>query len=487
MEKKRKKDRHKSFFIKRPSAAEFYGIRKDQPEIERVQDKKGILKEPSLRRDVSDDFITIPEDYPDIIDFEMAAEAPEIDFAIVQGIEPWDLSKDDEIDVSPLSQSNGFAMWSGFGAINTGPDGCFYYSIGNHMYYKGNAYMMKYDPATKTQSVCFELSKIINWKDDEWSDGKIHGNPDIDSDGNMYVTTFSGPRPLMKDLDEVNYQGGHVIKYNIFTGIVEDMGIPFAGDTWAYSAYSGEMNILFAVGQAKSMVMAYDTEHKQLLYGGYPPQDTKWWMRCILMDNDTKKIYSTNTKDRENSSEMHFISWEARNNRFRIMDLQTPVNSVTGKREPLRAHTPRKDAEGNYWCFDEFGYMFKFNPVNETVEAVGINWGETGKYTANVAMSPKGRYLYYLPGAHNRMYEYGTPLVQYNTKTGRKKVLAFLNDYYNNEYGYNPYGAYGIDIDEKGETVFFYTNGLFSKKEDGSGYGRPAIFHVHIPAGEREE
>jgi hypothetical protein len=476
-----------SFFKKRPSAGDFYGIRKDQEQVEKDLDRKGILKDSSMKRDRSETCITIPDDYPDVIDFEMAKVAPEIDFSIVQNIEPWNLPKDDQIDVSPLSQSNGFAMWSGFGAIRLGADGCFYYSIGNHMYYKGNAYMMKYDPKAKEQSVCYELTEIIRWKDDEWSDGKIHGNPDMDSDGNMYVTSFSGPRPLAPDLDRVNYQGGHLLHHNIGTGETTDLGVPLAGDTWAYSAYNGDMNLLFAVGQAKGMVMVYDLDKKTLIYGGFPPPEIKWWMRCILMDSDTGKVYSTNVRNRETSKEMHFISWETRYNRFRELELQTPVNPVSGKSEPLRAHTPGKDKSGRYWCFDEFGFMYTFNPEKEEIEEIGINWGAEGKYTANLVMSPGGRYLYYLPGAHNKMYEYGTPLVQFDTKTRKKKVIAFLNDFYIAEYGYNPYGAYGIEIDEKGETVFFYTNGLFNTKAEGAGYGRPAIFHVHIPESERVE
>lgn len=476
-----------SFFKKRPSARDFYQIKDDQADIEKSQDKHGILRDKSMKRDCSDQFISIPSDYPDIVDFDVAETAPEIDFAIVQNIAPWDLPKNKELDVSPLSTSEGFAMWSGFGAIRLGKDGCFYYSIGNHMYYKGNSYMMKYDPVSRVQSSCYELESLIGWKDDEWSDGKIHGNPDMDESGDMYVTSFSGPRPLAADFDKVNYQGGHLIKFNIVDGVAEDLGVPLKGDTWAYSAYNGKLGLLFAVGQAKGMVMVYDTKAGKLIYGGYPPPGVKWWMRCILMDEDTEKVYSSDVFNRDSSEEMHFLSWDAKYNKFTVMDLQTPVNPVSGKREPLRAHTPRKDSNGDYWCFDEFGFMYTFNPIENRVEPKGINWGKEGKYTANLVMSPKERYLYYIPGAHNKMYEYGTPVVQYDTVSGKKKVLAFLNDFYIEKYGYNPYGAYGIEIDEKGESLFFYTNGIFNTKEAGSGYGRPAIFHLHIPASEREE
>jgi len=475
----------KSIFTNRPSPAEFYGIQQNQRELEPALDKEGIRRERAMRSDTSERFLAIPAGYPDVIDFEVAAEPPQIDFAIVQGTEPWYLPVDDQIHVSPLSASAGFAMWSGFGAVRRGPDGCFYYSIGNHLYYGGNAYMMKYDPLEKVQSVCFESKKCLGWTPEMWTDGKIHGNPDIDSNGDMYVPTYSGPRPLAADLKVVDYHGAHILRYNIYSGEVEDLGVPLQGDTWCYSAYNEQLGLLFGVGQAKGMVMAYDTRKRTMVYGGFPPPDIRWWMRCTLIDPESGKIYSSNVVSRE--GEMPMVSWERKNSTFSTLEVRSPTNPVSGKGEPLRAHTVSKDSHGAYWCFDEFGFMFRFFPAESRVEPVGLNWGKTGKYTANLVMSPQGRYLYYLPGAHNRMYEYGTPLVQYDTENGKKKVIAFLNEYYVEKYGYSPYGAYGIDISKAGDSVFFYTNGLFSTKEMGSGYGRPAVFHVQIPESERPE
>ena len=142
---------------------------------------------------------------------------------------------------------------------------------------------------------------------------------------------------------------------------------------------------------------------------------------------------------------------------------------------------------GAFWCCDVSGAMFRFFPAEDRTEPVGINWGKEGKYLANMCFSPGKRYIYYLPGADTHAYTYGTPVVQYDTQTGRKKVIAFLNDFYLKKYGYSPGGTYGIELDEQGESLFFYTNGCFTTKELTSGYGRPAIFHVHIPESERVE
>ena len=45
----------------------------------------------------------------------------------------------------------------------------------------------------------------------------------------------------------------------------------------------------------------------------------------------------------------------------------------------------------------------------------------------------------------------------------------------------------GVELEEKGESIFFYTNGRFTSQDQKSWYGRPAIFHVHIPESERIE
>jgi len=133
------------------------------------------------------------------------------------------------------------------------------------------------------------------------------------------------------------------------------------------------------------------------------------------------------------------------------------------------------------------GTLFKFFPEKDRVEAVGINWGKEGSYIANLALSPKGRYLYYIPNAGFAAYQLGTPIVQYDIRKGRKKVLAFLYEFYMDKYGYNPAGTYGIELDEKGESLFVYMNGEFTTRERAMACGRPSICHVHIPVSERME
>ena len=116
-----------------------------------------------------------------------------------------------------------------------------------------------------------------------------------------------------------------------------------------------------------------------------------------------------------------------------------------------------------------------------------MNW-DKGRYTATTAIDPTGRYFYYMPGGMKGQTanEYG-PLVQYDVKTGKKKVLAWLVDYYYEKYGYWVGGTYGTEISKDGAYLVIVMNGAFVTRDDadGSPYGNPSLFVVHIPPEER--
>lgn len=475
-----------SFWGARPSPAQFYGIRPNEAELEPGYDKRNIRHRSRMQSDRDRAFITIPEDFPLGVGFDVAKAAPQVNFVIVQGLKPWYLEQTDAIHTSPMAASERFGLWSGFGDVTKGPNGRFYFSLGNHLYHGGNGYIIEYDPASRLHRIVVDLQETVGWEEGVWSDGKIHGDLDVSPEGDMWALTFSGPRPTAQDLQEVDYRGGHLLRYNVFTGEAEDLGKPFEGDTWAYHAWDWERGVLFGVGQAKNSVMIYDTAERRLIYGGFPPPDMTWWMRSILIDRDTGVIYSTNS-DRSGEGPNNFIRWERRNNSFAHMKARPPENPALGRNDPLRAYGKRKTSDGAFWCMGDSGTIFKFYPAEDRTEYVALNWGEAGLYTTNLAVSPKGRYLYYLPGAHNDAWKFGLPVVQFDTETRRRKVLAFIHDFYLRKYGYSAYGCYGVELDEAGESLVFYTNGQFTETGKRSGYGRPALFHLRIPASERQE
>ncbi len=428
--------------------------------------------------DRSGKFLDIPPSYdPADRDFVMAEEPPLIEFAVVQNLEP-------EYLPWPLAKDTGGA-WGGWGDVTKGPDGKFYFSISNHLSYGAESYIIRYDPETKGHEIVLSAKNLCGWRANDFGDGKIHGDIDFGPGGDTYVLTYFGPGP--KDWEwETVYRGSWLLHYNCLTGETENLGIPLEGASWPYHNYDWRQNLLFGVSHTGNQVIVYDTQERRMLYGGAPPDNIRWYARCIMLDKDTGAIYATDSR----SKDKQFVRYDRRNNTFTRMNARAPVNPNTGKNGDCRAHTSRKDEDGAFWCFDHLGTIFKFWPDEDRTEYVTENWGPEGAYTANLCMSPGGRYLYYIPGLFYELPE-GTPIVQYDTETGTKKVLAFIFDYYMDKYGYAPVRPYGIELDEKGESLFFYANGGFSGEDDDDPYRikvrRPAIFHVHIPASEREE
>jgi hypothetical protein len=454
------------------------GAESDERRWEQAHDKLELRRSAELRRDVSAKVLKIPKGYPEPLDFDVARVTPAIDFGIVQGLKPEFLSE--------VAAGERSAAYGGWGNVSRGPDGCFYFAIGNHMAYNGGtAYVIRYDPAKKEQSIVVDTRKLVGWGADDWGDGKIHGDLDIAPNGDLWMLTFYGPRPSRKDWEK-KYRGGWLLYANVLAGKQESLGVPLEGDSWPYHNWDWERNLLFGAG-SEGKVLVYDTAARRLVYGGAPPDGIQWHNRAILIDRSTGLIYTTDAS--EDAANMgRFVRYTRRNHRFERSQARTPENPVTGRRSLLRAYTRQRDGDGAFWCFDHAGTMFRFWPDEDRVEAAGVNWGKSGKYTTNIASSPGGRYLYYLPGADRKAWEYGTPVVQYDTRTGRKKVIAFLHDFYLERYGYAALGTYGLELDQSGESLFLYMDGRFTERgKETTGVRRPAMFHVHVPAAERGE
>lgn len=444
---------------------------------EEKYDTQNIRHSAKMLTDTSPDFLKVPDPYGDIRDFDVAKTPPTIEFSIIQSLEPEYLPYD-------LARKTG-GVWGGWGDVTKGPDGRFYFSISNHLSYGAQTYIIAYDPKTKLQEIVLSAKSLIGWGPDDFGDGKIHGDMDFDARGDTWALTYFGPVPSREEWNRA-YTGSWLIHYNAFTGRGEQLGIPLEGASWPYHNYDVNRNLFFGVDNAGEHVIAYDTKERRMVFGGAPPDSIRWYARCILVDKDTGLIYTTDTA----SKLKPFVRYTRRNNEFVRMKAAVPANPKTGRRGDCRAHTERKDASGAFWCFDNFGTVFKFWPAEDRTEYVCENWGKEGYYTANVTMSPKGRYFYYIPGIAYP-YGQGVPIVQFDTKTNKKKVIAFIYDYYLKKYGYGAVRPYGVELDPAGGSLFFYANGGFHTPEVEPWYQiemrRPGIFYVHIPAGERVE
>ena len=334
-------------------------------------------------------------------------------------------------------------------------------------------------------------------------EGKIHGwldfyqSKDIDKAHLWYCTYWA----KYDEPDEVDYatgyDGGHIMSYDVLTGDIVDYGVPLKRASWPYHRVDTKNGIMYAVGMFCEF-LAWDINKQETKWAGYLPPGMQWNNRAILIDEDTGMVYTSNNNTQADP-ERHVIKYDPFKNRFFQLDCNMPMTQGTSQRgkkgdySPMRVETRKRGADGLFWGATSAGEMFTFDPVKEEIVDKGLNWPGLQRYTCSMDRSPGGRYLYYLPGAHGHGYSDGSPVIQYDTKTGTKKVLAFLFPYYYDKYGYTPGGTFSVKLDDKGERLFILWNGAFVEhqadveNEKSDTFGQCSVMVVNIPASERVE
>src|SRR5204863_260221 len=105
----------------------------------------------------------------------------------------------------------------------------------------------------------------------------------------------------------------------------------------------------------------------------------------------------------------------------------------------------------------------------------------TQSYITSIDVDPTGRYLYYVPGAHGGSDKDGSAVIQFDVKTRKTKVLAFLNPFYKDKYGVTLVGTYSTAVSEKGDKLYITWNANRGSKA----WDSCVLTVIHIPEGER--
>ena len=154
----------------------------------------------------------------------------------------------------------------------------------------------------------------------------------------------------------------------------------------------------------------------------------------------------------------------------------------------LRSAT-RETADGYVYTVSTRGNgtIWRFNTKTEESQRIGNARVGTQDYVTSLDVDPTGRYVYYVPGAHGGSQRDGTPVVQFDVKTRKQTIIAFLHPFYQQRYGYTPLGTFGSALDENGEKLYITFNG--NRGGPGRGGRLPfdtcALVIVHIPESER--
>jgi hypothetical protein len=361
--------------------------------------------------------------------------------------------------------------WSNWGD-SLFAQGKYYSAIGDHLAPQGNAFVYEFDPDAKLFRLLTDVRKLIDLPDGHYTPGKIHSRLGLGRDGWLYFSTHRGSTRVTTP--ENHYTGDWLLRANPSTGQSEIIARgPVPNHCLPNGLLDAERLIFYggtAPGQGGDdegiQFFAYDLANRKMLYSG--PDGPS---RAILLAKSTGKVYFTPKKG--DTPLMRF-------------DPASPAAPVEIPGElGLRACTD-ETRDGKVYTVSfpqrEGGtQLYAFDVRTERVTPLGPAAAGTNQYIASLKADPSGRYLYYVPGAHGGSDKDGSAVVQYDLRTGKKKVLCCLHPVFEQKFGIVLKGTYAVAVDDQGERLFVTWNiSRGSKAWDCCG-----VTVIHIPASER--
>lgn len=361
-----------------------------------------------------------------------------------------------------------WSVWGDSLAIN----GKYYSAIGDHLAPQGNAFVYEYDPATKKIRTLVDLKKLLKMPEGHYAPGKIHSRIDMGSDGWLYFSTHRGSTRVTNDT--YHYKGDWIVRHHPESGKTEVVAQgPVPKHCIPTSVLDPERLIFYggtAAGDFKDKSIsffAYDIKSGKVLHTA---DDGPY--RYLIFAKSTGRVYYAN---KDGGTLMRYDP-----------DSGKPPVAIKGS-IGLRSATQETD--------DGFVYtvstrpeakLWRFNTKTEEIDQIGSAAVGGQEYIASLDVDPTGRYLYYSAGAHGGAQRDGTPIVQFDVKTGKKKVIAFLHPFYEKKLGYVMLGTFGSAIDETGERLYVTWNGnRGGMVRNRLPFDTCAMTVIHIPESER--
>ena len=439
---------------------------KERKKLNDTYDKLNIRHKHVFFVDTSEKFLVRPKEDTTAEAFSIAGVAPKVKFMIVPDMVPEYFDEHDEAYM---------IAWANWARVTRSEDNRFFFSVSDHLGFGCHINIYEYSPGRDVVYKLTSIGEIVGWTDESYTDGKIHGHMGIMPDGTMWAATHYGVYPDSSWWAN-GYRGSWLVSYNINTHEAKNWGVPLIGNMLPCFNVDTKRGRLVGTG-ANHTVLCWDCINKKVTYAGYPPNGWEWWRRAMLCDEDTGKFWTSDNSDGKH----HLMSFDPEFNKFERYEVTMPGNPFKdNKVSHMRGYTDHKAMDGYFYSCTGNGAMFRLKTEGENspeIVPLGVNWGE-GQDVLQMPVSPGGRYVYF----HSRTYP--VPLVQYDVKTGRKKALCWLQDYYYEKYGYYFTSIYGMQISKDGSFIVMCVNGTFQGK--GKTYGHPSIIIIEIPEEERQ-
>ena len=416
----------------------------------------------------SDDFLKVPVAVQEwrtedgAAPFVVAKEPPTVDLAFHSDLGPDAINR---------------RLWSSWGDIGIAQDGRVYCGIGDHgKDVEGDArcFIYCWDPKSKSLEQVVDMNKVVAPKVGQPAWSKVHAKIDEGADGKIYfnATLNAGSRAGDEQYHwNEQLPGGQLYQYDPATGkTVVFTSLPPKRCS-ATSRLDRERNIWWCNLEAGDgdALWGFDLNTRKPVFQS--PDGTVAFNRNFVLTADGSILFN---------GEGGVWKYDA------TLKSLAKTGATFSDALGMRASTRESSSGVIFGSTYKTNELFQYDVATHQVKMLGPNW-LTGQYTTVMILSPDERFVYYLPGAHGKAFLHGTPVVQLDVATGRRKVLAFLAETMAEKIGYVPGGTYGIKLSSDGSTLFVNFNGhpidgLRPSRLRPIGFGLCSFAAIHIPA-----
>lgn len=376
-------------------------------------------------------------------------------------------------------------LWSSWGDIALAKDGSVYCGIGDHGNDVGGdarCFVYRFDPKTSRLTQVVDMNKVVPPKEGQPAWSKIHAKIDEGTDGCIYFscTLNDGNRAKLPTHGfHEGFPGGQLYRYDPRTGTTTVFAslpprrctatsiLDTQRNLWWCNLESGDGNALWCLDM-KSGKPVYQGQDKSVGFN-----------RAFALLNDGSILFNGELEGDD-----------APLMRLNLNDQQIRKTKSVFKSSPGMRCATRETKDGKiYGITYKTTQLYCYHTKKDELEILGSDW-LLGSYVSVCELSPDERFVYYLPGAHGKAFQDGTPVCQYEIATRKLKVLAFLAPALEKEIGYVPGGTYGIKLSADGSQLYINFNGhpaeaLRPKKMVPNGFGLTSFVAFHIPESER--
>ena len=351
-------------------------------------------------------------------------------------------------------------------------NGKYYASAGDHTAPAGTAFVYEFDPKAKTFRQLVDVKKLLALPEGHYSPGKIHTNLSMGKDGWIYFATHRGSTRVTTPAN--HFTGEWIIRVNPITAVAEIVSHGPVPQHCIPTGFLDPDRLIFYGGTTPGELkaendgvrfFAYDVAKKKVLCD--VPDGPA---RAMIFAKSTGIVYYVPAKT---GGLMKYDPAKGGN----------PVK-IPGELGLRAASDETKDGIVYTVANGQGGkepILYAFDTKTESIKELGAVAVGTNNYITALKLDPTGRYLYYIPGAHGGADKDGSPVVQYDTKTNARKVIAFLHPFYKDKYGVSVVGTYSYALSPDGADLYVTWNA----NRGGKVWDVCALTVIHIPESER--